>query len=325
MPLALLVSVFFGYLAVREVDVHELRSAFADASLWWLLPALAALACAVGLRAVRWRLLFEPERRPPLRASMRGLLIGYLFDSVVFARSGDAARIVYLSQKTRTSKMEALGVTFAERLYDLVSLLLLIPLAAPFFPDAAWLRRVAVVAATVAVVGVGLAVVVVVAPHRAETALRRVGRLAGPTADRLAGWLASLAAGLRASTRGLRVAPMLAISALIWLATAISFWCCLIAFHLGLGLGAGLFVLVAVSLAVMIPTLPAALGVFEGAVVLALSAYDVDETRAFSCAVALHAVNVVPFVVVGLAVLHGHVRWVARDIAAAEPAPTNRV
>jgi glycosyltransferase 2 family protein len=322
MPLALLVSVVFGYLAVRNVEFHELRAAFTDANLWWLVPALAALAGAVALRAVRWRLLFEPERRPPLGAAARALIIGYLFDSVVFARSGDAARIVYLHQKTRTSKMEALGVTVAERLYDLVSILLLIPLAAPFFPDASWLRRVAVVAAVVTVAGVGLAVAVVAAPRRTEAALRR---LPVGMSERLGGAVTNLAAGLRASTRGLRAAPMLGISFAIWLATALSFWCCLIAFRLGLGFGAGLFVLVAVSLAVMIPTLPAALGVFEGAVVLALSAYDIDDSKALSCAVALHAVNVLPFVAVGFAVLHGHMRWVARGIAAAEPAPTNRV
>ena len=321
-PLALFVSVFVGYLAVRHVDVHELRSAFARANLWWLVPALVVLAVAVGLRALRWRLLFEPERRPQLGASVRALIIGYFFDSVVFSRSGDAARIMYLHQKTRVSKMETLGVTVAERLYDPVALLVMIPIAMPFFPDAPWLEHVAVVASFAALVGVVLAVAVVVAPARTEAVLRR---LPGRTSERLGEAVASMAVGLRGSARGLRVAYMLGLSIAIWLATAISFWCCLIAFHLGLGLDAGLLVLVAVSLAVMIPTLPAALGVFEGAVVLALSAYNVDKSTALSCAVALHAVNVLPFVVVGLAVLHGHVRSVARGIAAADPVSTNRV
>jgi glycosyltransferase 2 family protein len=321
-PLALFVSVFFGYLAVRDVNAHELRSAFAQANLWWLVPALGVLAAAVGLRALRWRLLFAPERRPPLDASVRALIIGYFFDSVVFSRSGDAARIVYLHQKTRVSRMETLGVTVAERLYDLVALLVLIPIAVPFFPDAPWLEHVAVVAAIAVIVGVVLAVAVVVAPARTEAALRR---LSGRTFERLGEAVANMAVGLRGSTSGLRVASMLGISVAIWLVTAISFWCCLIAFQLDLGLDAGLFVLVAVSLAVMIPILPAALGVFEGAVVLALSAYDVDKSTALSCAVALHAVNVLPFVVVGAAVLHGHVRSVARGIAAADPTPTNRV
>ena len=320
--MALCVSVFAGYLAVRHVDVHELRSAFAQANLWWLVPAVGVLAVAVGLRALRWRFLFEAARRPQLGASVRALIIGYFFDSVVFSRSGDAARIMYLHQKTRVSKMETLGVTVAERLYDPVALLVLIAIAIPFFPDAPWLEHVAVVAAIAVLVGVVLAVGVVVAPARTEGALRR---LPGRTSERLGEAVGSLAVGLRGSARGLHAVYMLGLSVAIWLATAICFWCCLIAFHLGLGFGAGLLVLVAVSLAVMLPALPAALGVFEGAVVLALSAYNVDKSTALSCAVALHAVSVLPFVVVGLAVLHGHVRSEARVVAAADPTPTNRV
>jgi uncharacterized protein (TIRG00374 family) len=321
-PVAFLASILFGYLAVRQVNLDELRDAFEQAHLWWLVPALAALAAAVTLRAVRWRLLFDRKRRPTFAMSLRALLIGYFFDSVVFARSGDAARIVYLNQRGRVSKMESLGVTVAERLYDMVALLLIIPIAAPFFPKTGWLGHVALIAALLASIGIVLAVAAAIAPARAERVIRR---LPGRTPEHLGTGLVNLAIGLRNAARGIRLVPMLLLSGAIWLATATSFWCCLTAFNLGLGLDAGLFVLIAVSLAIMIPSLPAALGVFEGAVVLALRAYGVDDSTAFSCAVAMHAVNVLPFVAIGLVLLHGHVRSIAGGMGTTEAAPPNQV
>jgi uncharacterized membrane protein YbhN (UPF0104 family) len=49
--------------------------------------------------------------------------------------------------------------------------------------------------------------------------------------------------------------------------------------------------------------------VFEQATLVALGAYGVSDSRALSYALVLHVVNFVPFVAVGLVVLH---RWEVR-------------
>ena len=61
-------SLVFGYLAVRGVKLHATWRALRACNAWWLVPTLAALAGSVFLRIVRWRLLFRPGRRPPLRS-----------------------------------------------------------------------------------------------------------------------------------------------------------------------------------------------------------------------------------------------------------------
>jgi uncharacterized membrane protein YbhN (UPF0104 family) len=45
----------------------------------------------------------------------------------------------------------------------------------------------------------------------------------------------------------------------------------------------------------VIPSLPAGIGVYEAATLLALSAYGVDDSRALSFAVVLHGVNFFPY------------------------------
>ena len=73
-----------------------------------------------------------------------------------------------------------------------------------------------------------------------------------------------------------------------------------------MGFGAALLVVVSINLAMVVPSSPAAVGVFEAATLVALRAYGIDDSLALAYAVVLHALNFFPFVVVGLAVLYRH-------------------
>ena len=70
------------------------------------------------------------------------------------------------------------------------------------------------------------------------------------------------------------------------------------AFHLGFD--AGVLVMVAVGMSMILPSAPAAVGIFEGATLIALNVVQAARTRsALPYAVVLHLVNLIPFVVVG--------------------------
>jgi uncharacterized protein (TIRG00374 family) len=120
--------------------------------------------------------------------------------------------------------------------------------------------------------------------------------------------------------------PRLAIGAfasttLSWLGLALSTWFVLRAFHLGLSPLAGLLTVIAINLALILPSSPAAVGVFEAATLVALSAYGVSTSEALPVALVLHLVNLVPYLAAGAFVL----RTVAREQSARErPQPETR-
>ena len=64
--------------------------------------------------------------------------------------------------------------------------------------------------------------------------------------------------------------------------------------------------MVATNLAMVIPSSPAALGVFEAATIVALRPYGIHRTPALAYAVVLHALNSIPFVLIGLVLLPRH-------------------
>src|SRR5205823_15023534 len=79
-----------------------------------------------------------------------------------------------------------------------------------------------------------------------------------------------------------------------WRLSTLCAYLVMLAFHLHLPFDAAVLVLVAIGLSMMLPSPPAAVGVFEGATLIALSAYRVPHSVALPYAVVLHLVNFVP-------------------------------
>jgi uncharacterized protein (TIRG00374 family) len=311
----LILSVFFTYLAVRDVDWDIFWDGLRTSDYWWLGPALVVLAVSVWVRAVRWRLLFQSESRPPVAATTRALIVGQFFNSILPARAGEAARIVVLNQETGTSRAETLGTAVAERIADLLVLLLLLFVTLPFYPEVTWLRAAGV-----------LALVLVVLLAFTSIALRRFGdrpltfllrplaRLPVVPRAQTEGIASKLVAGLHMLERPERAGPVAVLTTVSWLLIALSYWFILFAFEPDLGFDAAILVLVTTTLSLVIPSLPASVGVFEAAALVALRPYGVDDSRALSYAVVLHAFTLLPYIVAGYVVLHGHSRRLRRAV-----------
>lgn len=262
----------------------------------WVLPSMAALGLAVLIRAQRWRLLFSPATRPPTGPATRALLVGYLLNNILPARAGDAVRAFFLHAEARTSRAEALGTIVTERVYDVVALLAMLFAAAPFLPEVTWLTRAVYFAVALSVVLVAAALVLARYGTRpAGFLLRPFGRLPGVTAEDVDHAASNLTAGLDGLHRPKLAATALATTSLSWAVVAVANWFLLLGFDLDVGLGAGFLVFVTTGLATMLPSLPAGIGVFEAATVLALGAYGIDDSRALSYAVVLHGLNFFPY------------------------------
>jgi uncharacterized protein (TIRG00374 family) len=317
--LGLLVSLVLAYVAVRGVDVDELRTALGGIDYWMLVPAILVLALAVFIRAVRWRVMLIREPRPSTGIVTSALLIGYLFNNILPARAGEAARIVALNQRAGTSRFEALGTVVAERALDVLVLLMLFFACAPVLPEVGWIPNALVLGGVVFAL---LALVLVAFALRGERPARLLLRplvvLPRVSRTRTEAAAANLVQGF-ALFRRLRLALVAsALTAVSWLLIALSFWLCLVGFHLELGFEAALLIVVAVNLAMILPSGPAALGVFEAATLVALFAFGVDRSTAFSYAVVVHAVNMVPFIVVGYVAFHYHALAVRRGTGRVE-------
>lgn len=299
------VSVVFAWLALRDVDWADAWSALHGCNYWWLLPSLGALLLTIPVKAVRWRYLYHARTRPPLGAATSALLIGLFFNVILPARAGEAARVVALNRSTGASRSESLATVVLERVFDVLALLVILFVAVPWLPHVSWLRAAAGLAIALAVAVAAAVVLVAVFGERPLRLLlapvRRLPFVGDARVDAIVRNATHGLAGIR-SVRLALTASLLTVTA--WLLLALSTWLLMKGFDLGLPFLAGLLVVVAVNLALILPSSPGGLGVFEAATLVALRAYGVPDSRAVSYALVLHAVNLVPYLAAGLLLLN---------------------
>ncbi|MDQ3778870.1 MAG: flippase-like domain-containing protein [Actinomycetota bacterium] len=294
-------SLGLTYLALRDVDFGRFRGAVADGDVRWYAASLAVFAAAYALRAARWRLLFAPGTRPPIRPLVWALIAGEFVTSLLPAvRPGEVARVVVLHRNARTPRSAALGTVVTERIHDAAALLVLFFAATPFAPEVTWLRAAAIALAALAVAAVATLVLVRRFGHRPVAfVLRPFARLPGFSRARTDLAAGGVVRGLSGLTDARSAAAAFSLSLASWFAIALSFTLALRGAQLDVGLAAGILVAVATTFSLLLPSLPAAVGLFEAAALVALEPFGVDESRALSGAVVIHVLSFGPFLVAG--------------------------
>jgi uncharacterized protein (TIRG00374 family) len=299
------VTLAFSYVALSSINLSLAWRALRTSDYWWLAAALVAFGLGIVTRAFRWRSLFARGRRPPVGVVGNAMLVGYLYNNIMPARAGEAARVVVLTQRSSAPPTEIVGTVVLERLYDVLAILVIFFAAEPWLPHVSWFGAAAVAALVLAMlIIVAAAVLAIYGDRPVRLLLRPLRRLSLFSGERLERTIDELTHGLS----GLRH-PRLALEASLWtiaawLCTALCAYFVSVAFHLHLPLACGVLVAVAIGLGMILPSPPAAVGIFEAAALIALGAYGVPHSAALSYAVVLHLVNFVPYIVVGVLTLH---------------------
>jgi hypothetical protein len=321
----IVVTLVFSYISFSNIDLELAWRALRTSDYWWLIAALIAFGLSDFSRAVRWRSLFARGRRPPVGVVTNAMMVGYLYNNIMPARAGEAARVVVLTQRSAAAPVEIVGTVVLERLYDVFAILVIFFAAEPWLPHVSWFRAAAIAAIALALLIAATAIVLAVFGDRPlAMLLKPLGRLSLFSGERLEHTISELAHGLG----GLRH-PGVALEAFVWtivswLLTAACAYFVTVAFDLHLPFACDVLITVAIGLSMILPSPPAAVGVFEGATLIALKAYRIPHSPALSYALVLHLVNFVPFVIVGAFLLRynsRHPRSVAEKPRSQDPSP----
>jgi glycosyltransferase 2 family protein len=303
------VTVIFSYIALSGINLSEAWRALRTSDYLWLIPALIAFGLGTAARGLRWRSLFAPGRRPRPGPVLDATVIGYFYNSILPARAGEAARVLVLNQRSSTPAVEIIGTVVIERLYDLIAILMIFFAAEPWLPHVSWFGAAAFAAIVLAGLIVAAVVVLAVYGDRPlRLLLRPLGRFSLFSGERLERTIDELNHGLAGLRHGTVALEALLWTVVAWMFTALCAYFVSFAFHLHLPFACGVLVVVAVGLGMILPSPPGAIGVFEGAALIALKAYGVPHSEALPYALVLHAVNFVPFILLGAALLQYNAR-----------------
>jgi glycosyltransferase 2 family protein len=297
-------AVFF-YLAVRRIDIDQMRAALAAADYTWVTAAGLLMLFSHYLRALRWRYFLAPIRTVGTPTLYSALMIGYAANTFIPAHLGEFLRAFVLGKKESIPTGAAFASIVVERIVDVISLIVVMAFVVIVHPFPQW-----VVSSGWIMLGGSLALLVVlVVCKRHEAGTRAlVERLARPLPARLVvrlGWLTStFLAGIVPLKSPIHYAITGGLSVAIWAGYAAVYYACLEAFHFvgtyALPWHVGLVVLVLTTISVVIPSTPGYVGTFHYLCQVALVMFGVPPSEALSYAVVAHLLGVAPALVIGL-------------------------
>jgi uncharacterized membrane protein YbhN (UPF0104 family) len=299
--------VAISLLLARRVDLSTFSQT--DVVWGWIIASLLLNLASVAGKAIVWKAALDalPGQRPARYGHVvPALFIGFLLNSVLFARVGELARVAVLARRRRLAgesipASTIAGTALAEQLVLGVALALAVVALAPVMhlPHMIWELVIVFVLVLAAVAGALMLV------------LRRAR-------GRFAHVIAGVSSGQALFSQPRATALAMAAGTLSWAAQIGGIWAALEAFGIHIGLaGAGL-VFVSSTVVQLFPFWPGNLGIFQlGVCAPLVNVYAVSTASAVAFSVGLQLVEGLLGVGLGLVFLarEGLSLSGARDLA----------
>ncbi|MGE5073712.1 MAG: lysylphosphatidylglycerol synthase transmembrane domain-containing protein [Anaerolineae bacterium] len=284
-----IVSLLLIVAIIYFVDIPKVLAAIRAADYRFLGAAALLSVTWMLLRSMAWRALLRD------RASYRDVLMslgeGYLLNNILPLRLGEIGRAFLLSRKSKLPFVEILPTILIERAVDIAYTAAIFLAALPFVTGAGNANRIGLVVGIVVLLG--LTGMYVIARNDAW-ALATFHRLSArwPAVQRLGGGiLEPFLAGLAVLTNGWVFARFLFWMTLNWAVAVLSYYLTIRAFFPQTQLSWAMFGLGAAAFGGAVPSLPGAVGTFEGAFGGALTLLSGDQSTALAVALVARVLN----------------------------------
>lgn len=124
LPLAL--GILLVWYSLSKISIDELLSYFKNANYWWIALGLFFGALSHLSRAYRWKFMLEPlGYKPRFANSTMAVLVAYLVNYTI-PRAGEASRAAVMTNYEDIPFEKGFGTIVAERVADLVMMLLIV-------------------------------------------------------------------------------------------------------------------------------------------------------------------------------------------------------
>lgn len=284
---AILYFVDFGTMldSIRAADFRILAVAMALSFVWLL------------VRAKVWQTLLRDK--PVYREVLFATGEGYLLNNFLPFRLGEIGRAFLLSRKSGMQFGEILPTIFIERSVDLAFSAAIFLAALPFVVGTEGSERIGIIVGVIVVIGL---VVMYIVARNNQWALDLFHKLSArwPAIQKFGGsFLESFFAGLGVLTDGWLFLRFLFWMTLNWAIALLAYYLIILAYFPQAQWIWGLFILGAAAFGGAVPSLPGAVGTFEGAVAGALTLLTNDQSTALAVALTARIYNYLNSGVIG--------------------------
>ena len=293
----ILISAVIIYILSRLVSFDDLKIALMSFKPETLILIILLVILSIAARSMAWRVMIGEKAK--IQDSFFAVSVGYMLNNII-PRSGEIGKAVLMGASTEYGTLHVLSTVIVERALDLAiaagMFLATLPLA---FQQMEWLKLISVIA----LLGVIVALVVLFIMANNRNIVHRWITQKGEKSPLIQKYvlpgLDSLLNGFSILTR-----PGQFVLSLFWMGLCWTFW----AFLYFLAIRTfvpqapfwwAIFAQSVLAMGIALPSAPAGLGVFEGALVGALAVLGVGQSISLGMALVLHVIQIVTTFILG--------------------------
>jgi hypothetical protein len=273
-----------------DISPAKLAASLKHLSPWAVLACIASSFVMIGFQSLRWHGVMGPLLGLRWGQAYRAQAVGVMFNALLPARGGDLLRVQYLGRRTGKSRAAILGTEIVDRWLDFWGWIPVILVLAIFFPIPRWVfTAVGVFAALL--LSWGAAMLILTRRGYEPEEGSRFGRV-----------YQSLQGGIQAfrSPRTWFLAAVVAPLPWLWEAFFVSQITAAFGIHITMVQAA--CVLVGWNLAMVVPS-PGSVGTVEAGGSAVLIYFHADPARAMAFMLVYHLAQLLPGIILGIAIL----------------------
>lgn len=294
------VSLFFIALLLSKTNLREVGNVWSHADYRWMLVALVAYFTGVWVRSFRYRLILLSGVKLSIRQVFPILMIGFMANNVLPARTGEVVRAFALSERYRVSKAWALGTVATDRLFDGLALVGLLVVSGLLLGVNGIIRGLALATAPIFIGALAVFLAVLAFPDRSEALATRLTAFLPKRfhekAEVLTRTFIAGLSSLRSPTAFVQVALA---SVAAWLLEASAFAMMGLALNMHASFGYYVMAVSAANLAMTAPSSQGGIGPYEFFAAQTILLTGASASAATAFALASHALLLLPPLLLG--------------------------
>jgi len=293
------------YYLFHNTDKDQLWTAVTQFHFIWLLPALLIYMLGYVIRGFRWVVLLSPIKKCSFQSLFPTLMIGFMANNIFPARAGELIRAHLNGKKEGISSSASFATIILERLFDGLTMILVLWAALlfgnlPIKQDS--LPAIKIVSLLFGIVFLILFLLVLFK----KTAVKLINTCLSMVPKK---WREPLGRIAHTFIDGLQTLQNAKESFLI-LGMSLSAWTCEFTSYYFLAVGMGIapspltlwsaaLIMTIVNLAILLPSTPGGIGIFESIGVLIVTPFGIDKPTAIAYMILVHLMVFIPITLLG--------------------------
>jgi len=293
------ISGLFLWFIAANIKWDETLNTLKNIHPWSLIGLSSLLVLFFWLKAVRWGYILQPIINKKAWQLFPVMMAGVMLNAAFSVLVGEILRSVMLGKQFHISKSSTLATIFIERLFDVFTLLMFLALAVIFtaleYPT---VRIVILFGISMLIALIILLVVVWQAPSL--KILDYMTRWMPPKIREIGLKRIKLAIeGLASFTNPTLMMNISFYSFLMWIAMCFANYFAISSVGINVPFSATIFVVVINAFALILPSSPGYLGIFEFGYIIGLESYGINASDALAAAIVYHVIYLFTVAIIG--------------------------